>query len=143
MRPTRTQHFMDIARLVAQRSTCKRANVGAVLVSRDNHIVSSGYNGSPPGSHHCLDVGCLMHKDHCIRTIHAELNAILNLEHRYEGLTLYCTHQPCLHCYKALYTIKVEQIYYLEPYKDDARDALIFDLGFPQVCKMVQMKVGI
>jgi dCMP deaminase len=112
---------MKIAKTVATRSTCTRAMVGAVLVSQ-NRIVSTGYNGSPPGATHCIEDGCLIHKGHCIRTIHAEVNAIINLEHHYDDLILYCTHQPCCECYKLLTALGVKEIYYAHPYPDPKRN---------------------
>lgn len=126
-RPDRPTYFMTIAKLVALRSTCSRAHVGAVLVS-NNRIVATGYNGAPPGGIHCIDHGCLMHNNHCIRTIHAEQNALLNLEHKYDSLTLYCTHQPCWNCYKSLLVAGVKEINYLTPYDSPEREAGIFDL---------------
>lgn len=126
-RPDRTTYFMQLAIMVAERSTCNRARVGAVLVA-NKRIVSTGYNGSVPGALHCLDVGCLLHKGHCIRTSHAEINAILNMEHSHENMELYCTHAPCWNCYKALKAIDVKRIYCLIPYLDEQRDAGIVDL---------------
>ena len=125
-RLSRLQYFMRVALTVAQRSTCNRAKVGAVLVDPyDNVIVATGYNGSMPLSPHCIDKSCLMHGDHCIRTIHAEANAILHLGKRYPQLHLYCTHQPCCHCIKLLVTIGVVKIFYIHPYKDYYRDRLL------------------
>ena len=130
MRMDRKEYFLEIAKLVAERSTCLRAKVGAVLVHK-NRIVSTGYNGSPPGAKHCIDdgVGCLEVAGHCIRTIHAELNAILHLEHNYDELELYCTHSPCINCLKAMITINVKHIYYRISYPDSSVDKLLFDLG--------------
>jgi len=74
-RPDWDTYFTNIAEQVASRSTCERAMVGAVLV-KDNRILSTGYNGSPPGEPHCDDIECLMENGHCERTVHAETNAI-------------------------------------------------------------------
>ena len=74
-RPDWDEYFLNIAREVAKRSTCPRASVGAVIV-KDNRILATGYNGSPPGKPHCTEVGCLVVNDHCERVIHAETNAI-------------------------------------------------------------------
>ena len=88
-RPSREEYYMSIAEIVAERSTCARAKVGAVLIDpKTNRIVATGYNGSAKGAPHCIEEGCLMHKDHCIRTIHAEMNAILHLEHNYPQLQI-------------------------------------------------------
>jgi len=74
-RPNWDDYFLDIALMVARRSTCSRASVGAVIV-KDNCILSTGYNGSPTGQPHCTDVGCTILNDHCVNTLHAEANAI-------------------------------------------------------------------
>lgn len=75
MRPNWDNYFLSIAREVAKRATCPRASVGTVIV-KDNRILSTGYNGAPPGEPHCLDVGCSMVDGHCVRVVHAETNAI-------------------------------------------------------------------
>lgn len=128
-RITRSEYFLGIALTVAQRSTCGRANVGAVLVNDLYHIVATGYNGSPPGADHCIDegVGCLIHEGHCIRTIHAEMNAIFQLEKKYKKLSLYCTHQPCAQCLKSLVSINCLEIHYLYEYPDPVREKVILD----------------
>lgn len=103
MRRSRDELFMAVARLFAEQSTCNRGNVGVVIV-QDRRIVSCGYNGSPPGAPHCLDVGCEP-ADGCLRTIHAEANAILwAARHgvKLEGATMYSTHSPCLTCAQAI-----------------------------------------
>ena len=90
-RPDWDLYFIRIAKEAAQRSTCPRASVGAVIV-KDNRILATGYNGAPAGEPHCSDVGCLMVGDHCKRAIHAETNAIAQAA-KYgvsvEGATLY------------------------------------------------------
>lgn len=75
-RPDWPEYFTTIAEAVAQRATCLRAKVGAVIVSQDNRILATGYNGSPTGEPHCLDVGCDVVDGHCQRTQHAEINAV-------------------------------------------------------------------
>ena len=75
-RPSWSEYFLAIAEVVSRRSTCSRAHVGAVIVSPDNRILATGYNGSPPGESHCGDAGCLVVDNHCQRTLHAEVNAI-------------------------------------------------------------------
>jgi len=124
-RLSRDEYFIRIAQVVAERSTCSRAKVGAVLVDpRTNRIVATGYNGSIKGSPHCIDVGCMMVEDHCRRTIHAEMNAVLHLEHNYDILYLYSTHEPCAECFKALKTANVVKMTYINRYKDDVRDLI-------------------
>lgn len=103
-RISREQMFMDIAYIVAQRGTCDRANVGAVLVNPKNIIVSIGYNGSPSGEPHCDEAGHVMYEGHCIRTVHAEQNCIDKMDFLPSGeYTLYVTHYPCMKCQIALY----------------------------------------
>lgn len=121
-RPSKDVYFLNIAFETSRRATCARRHVGAVLVKR-GFIVSTGYNGSPPGMDHCTDDGCLMHEGNCIRTVHAELNALL---HSYErGDTLYCTDQPCLTCLKAAISHGVERVVYCRPYLSKERDLFI------------------
>lgn|SRR3990167_5762821 len=91
-RPDWDTYFMNIAREVSTRSTCPRASVGAVIV-KDRRILSTGYNGSPPGEPHCTDVGCIIINKHCDRTIHAETNAVVQAAKfgiSVDGSTLYC-----------------------------------------------------
>lgn len=76
MRPSWEAYFLSLAKAVATRASCPRASVGAVIVSKDNRFLASGYNGSPSGEPHCLDFGCLMVDGHCQRSLHAEVNAV-------------------------------------------------------------------
>ena len=117
----RMRYFMEMASLSAQRGTCLRNKVGCVLVF-DNRIKSVGYNSSHRGTLHCEEAGgpdnCI-YNDHCIRTLHAEEAAVLNLEKRFDGdLVAYITHEPCLHCHKILAAAGVNKIYYLYSYGD-------------------------
>ena len=118
----RDEYFMEIARTVARRSTCLRASVGAVVVSSRNRILGTGYNGSPPGHPHCLDVGCktivVADKTYCIRTIHAEANAILTVESSTDKLLLYSTHRPCFECIKVIAAKGITEVVYSEEYTD-------------------------
>ena len=120
-RPTWNEYFMNIAHEVAQRSTCERAQVGAVIV-REKRILTTGYNGSPRGLPHCTEVGCLMDNEHCIRTLHAEQNAIIQAALHgviTEGATIYVTHQPCFICAKTIINAGISEIVYDKEYKDD------------------------
>ena len=120
-RPTWDSYFMKIAEDVAVRSTCDRAKVGSVLV-RDKHIISTGYNGSPAGLEHCDDVGHLMIDGHCVRTVHAEVNAIIQAA--VFGLATkeavcYVTHFPCLNCTKMLINARISKLIYHNSYRVD------------------------
>lgn len=122
------QYFMTITRQVAERSTCSRAKVGAVIV-RDKNILATGYNGAPAGMPHCTDVGCLIYQsktptgeteENCFRTIHAEMNAIAQAAKNGSSIkdaAIYVTHAPCIHCLKVLVNTGIKQIYYESPYK--------------------------
>jgi len=113
-------YFMNIARVVASRSTCDRKLVGAVVV-RDKTILSTGYNGSIRGMPHCSEVGHDLENDHCVATIHAEANAIIQAAMngvRIEGATIYVTASPCWNCFKMIANAGVRRICYGEFYRD-------------------------
>ncbi|MFD1428728.1 deoxycytidylate deaminase [Lacticaseibacillus mingshuiensis] len=115
------QYFMKLATTVAARSTCERATVGAVLV-QDHRIIATGYNGSISGDPHCDEAGHLMRDGHCIRTLHAEMNAILQCALNgvsTRGASVYVTYYPCLNCTKALIQSGVKAIYYAHDYHND------------------------
>ncbi|MBW1745496.1 MAG: cytidine/deoxycytidylate deaminase family protein [Deltaproteobacteria bacterium] len=127
-RPSWETYFMDIAHLVAKRSTCRRRAVGALLV-KDKRILSTGYNGAPSGLKHCLDIGCLREKlniasgerHELCRGIHAEQNAIIQAALHgvsIKDATLFCTNQPCLICAKMLINAGITKIYYHSGYPD-------------------------
>ncbi len=104
MRPDWDSYFMKIAAAVSERSTCDRAQVGCVLVL-EKRILTTGFNGSPAGQPHCDEAGHLMVEGHCVRTIHAETNAIIQAALHgvsTKGSTCYVTHFPCINCTKAL-----------------------------------------
>ena len=112
---------MQIAAAVASRSTCDRAFVGAVLV-RDKRILCTGFNGSPAGLDHCDEVGHLMVEGHCVRTIHAEVNAIVQAAQHgvsTKGATCYVTHFPCIHCTKTLINAGIIKVVYNTGYRMD------------------------
>lgn len=121
MRPDWDSYFIEIATVVAKRSTCDRAQVGAVIV-RDKRILTTGFNGSPSGQPHCDEVGHLLINEHCERTIHAELNAIIQAALHgisLAGATCYLTHFPCLGCAKAMANAGIVRIVYRDPYRID------------------------
>jgi len=113
-------YFMNIARQAATRSTCDRKHVGAVIV-RDRTILSTGYNGSIRGMPHCDEVGHLMEDGHCIATVHAEANAIIQAAKngvRIEDAEIYTTASPCWNCFKLIANAGIRTIYYGEFYRD-------------------------
>ena len=113
-------YFMNIAREVATRSTCDRKHVGAVIV-REKTILSTGYNGSIKGLPHCDEVGCEMVDGHCVRTTHAEANAIVQAAKngiQINQSEIYVTASPCYDCFKLIANAGIKIIYYDEFYRD-------------------------
>jgi len=120
-RPSWDEYFMGIAFEVAKRSTCLRAQVGAIIV-RDKRILTTGYNGAPTGLPHCTEVGCLIVNGHCVRTLHAEQNAIIQAALHgvsVQGGTMYVTHQPCLTCAKMIINAGIKRVVYGGEYPDE------------------------
>ena len=122
------EYFMAQSHLLSLRSTCSRLSVGATIV-KDKRIVSGGYNGSIKGDEHCIDVGCKVVEGHCVRTIHAEINAILQCSKfgvGTEGATIYVTHFPCLNCTKSIIQAGIKEICYANDYRNNeyARELL-------------------
>lgn len=114
------QYFMSQSMLLSMRSTCSRLAVGATIV-RDKRVISGGYNGSVSGDVHCIDEGCFVVDGHCVRTVHAEANALLQCAKfgvKTEGADLYVTHFPCLQCTKQLIQSGIQKIYYLNDYRN-------------------------
>jgi dCMP deaminase len=122
---------MEVARTVATRATCPRASVGAVLV-REHRILTTGYNGAPRNVPHCSEVGCEMIGGHCVRSTHAEANAVVQAALHgisVQGATAYCTHQPCVHCAKLLISAGIERIVFDEAYPDPFAQQLLAEAG--------------
>ena len=114
-------YFMNIAKEVGTRSTCSRKHVGAVIV-RGKTILATGYNGSIRGLAHCDEAGHEMDNTHCVRTIHAEANAIVqSARHgvRIEDSEIYITASPCYDCFKMIANVGIRKIYFGEFYRDE------------------------
>lgn len=138
-RPSWDDYFMDIARLVAHRSTCLRRQVGAVMV-KSKHVLATGYNGTPSGITHCSETGCLRdqlkvpsgERHELCRGLHAEQNAIIQAARHgidIHGATLYCTHSPCIICSKMLINAGIKQIVYIHGYPDQMSLDMIGEAG--------------
>ena len=115
------QYFMAQSLLLSLRSTCTRLSVGATIV-RDKRIIAGGYNGSVTDDVHCIDDGCYLVDNHCVRTIHAEMNAILQCAKfgvETDGAEIYVTHFPCLQCTKMILQAGIKKIHYMEDYRND------------------------
>jgi len=122
---------MNIAQVVASRSTCPRKFVGAVIV-RDKTILSTGYNGSIRGMPHCTEVGHMMESDHCVATIHAEANAIIQAAKNgvmIDGGAIYVTASPCWNCFKMIANGGIRRIVYGEFYRDERIFSVAKTLG--------------
>lgn len=117
MRISRHSMWMDIAEVASRRSTCMRANNGAVLVS-DRNIVSIGYNGPPSGEPHCTGSNCAVNGK-CVRSIHAEHNAIRRCPSPFlvGEMDLYCTMSPCSDCTQRIIEHNIRRIFYRYPYR--------------------------
>ena len=129
------EYFMNIARVVSSRATCDRKHVGAVIV-RDRTILSTGYNGSIRGMPHCDEVGHIMEDGHCVATIHAEMNAIIQAARngvRIEGASAYVTASPCWNCFKALANAGIQRICFGEFYRDERSFRVAERLGIQMV----------
>lgn len=119
-RPTFEDTFFTIAGTLAKRATCPRRYVGCVIVDEYNSIVAEGYNGAPSGLPHCADSGCIIEGGHCVRSVHAEVNAIASAARRgvsLRGCRAYCTLLPCINCAQALATAGVTSVVYDEAYE--------------------------
>jgi len=128
-RPTLDEYFLKMAMLVAERSTCLRRNVGAVIV-KDKHLLTSGYNGAPANTKDCTELGCLRDtlkipsgtQHQICRAVHAEQNAIVQAA--YHGInvsdaTMYCTHTPCIICAKIIVNAGIKRVVTYTSYNDD------------------------
>lgn len=138
-RPSWDEYFMAITDQVAERATCTRRHIGAILV-KDKRILATGYNGVPSGLAHCEEVGCLREKrgipsgtqHELCRGIHAEQNAVIQAARHgiaIDGATCYCTHQPCVLCAKILINAGVKEIVYREPYPDELAQEMLAEAG--------------
>lgn len=143
MRPSWDEYFMDIAELVRTRSTCLRRKVGAVIV-KDNRILTTGYNGAPPGAKHCEEVGCLRQtmgipsgeRQELCRALHGEQNAVIQAA-KYgisiEGASIYTTTYPCVICAKILIGAGIKRIVYKEGYPDELSVKFLNESGIEVV----------
>ena len=138
-RPTWDEYFMKITLLVAERSTCMRRMVGAIIV-KDKKIVSTGYNGAPKGLKHCLEIGCLREemgipsgeRHELCRGAHAEQNAIIQAAGsgtNMDGATMYCTDSPCSTCTKMIINSGIRRLVLGKKYPDELGEKLISESG--------------
>ena len=138
-RPSWDEYFMKMALLVAERSTCLRHHVGAVIV-RDKRILTTGYNGAACGTKDCLELGCLRDemkipsgtKHEICRAIHAEQNAIIQAGLHginIKDAIIYCTHSPCILCAKMLANSRIKKFITCNAYPDKSYKNLFVETG--------------
>ena len=119
--PNWISYFQDIARMVAKRATCPRRQVGAIIV-KDRTILSTGYNGSVRKTDHCTEKGCIMENGHCVRTVHAEVNAIIQAAKngvKIDGAEMYSTSGLCWNCLKIIANAGIKTVYFEDEYPDE------------------------
>lgn len=124
-RPSFDDTFFDIAKVLSRRANCPRRSVGCIIVDEYNSIVAGGYNSPPEGMPTCLEAGCIDEGGHCVRVVHAEMNALASAARRgisLKGCSAYCTLLPCIQCAQALATAGVTAVLYDEVYeREEAR----------------------
>ncbi|MCG6912572.1 cytidine/deoxycytidylate deaminase family protein [bacterium BMS3Abin03] len=119
-RPSWDEYFLKLAMLASERATCPRMHVGCVLV-KDKFVLATGYNGSLPGQPHCDEAGCLIVDNHCVRTNHAEINALVQATTHginIKGATAYITNMSCTTCAKALIAAGIKRVVVFSDYHD-------------------------
>lgn len=135
-RISRDEMLMRVATVISSRGTCTRAYVGAVI-SIEGRIISMGYVGAPSGLAHCIDVGDEIGDDGgCIRTVHAEANAVAfaaRVGASTEDAELHCTHEPCLKCAQLIINAGINRVVYEQPYRKHDGLALLEDVGIDVV----------
>jgi len=146
-RPSWDEYFMDITKRVAQRATCLRRQVGAIVV-KDKKILATGYNGAAAGLRHCEEVGCLREKlkvpqgerHELCRGIHGEQNAIIQAATfgvSIRDATIYCTHFPCVLCTKMVINAGIKRVVYLQGYPDQLSEEMLQEAGV-ETCRIAE-----
>ena len=133
MRPSWDEYFLKLAMLASERATCPRMHCGCVLV-KDKYVLSTGYNGSLPGLPHCDDAGCLIVDNHCVRTNHAEMNAIAQAARHgisIDCATAYVTNMPCTTCAKALLAAGITRVAVFSNYHGSLAEKFLEESGVP------------
>lgn len=142
-RPTWDDTHFAMLHVIAQRATCPRLHTAACLVDEHNRVIASGYNGSVRGLPHCddVDVGCLIVDHHCKRTIHAELNCIINAARTRSGTVgtkMYCLHTPCMDCAKYIVQAGIVEVHCYTYYDNLALVDFLQQAGV-QICTQAAM----
>ena len=143
VRPAWDEFWFTMALFYSTRGTCDRLKAACILVDKNNRLVGAGYNGSLPGDAHCDEAGHMLVDGHCIRTLHAEVNAIMHSVGDLEGATAYVLGTPCIDCVKKLLTKKVKNIFFTREYDNHARGGnYIFDLAKNQGAEIRQVNIN-
>lgn len=130
-RPSWDEYFLKLAMLASERATCPRMHCGCVLV-KDRFVLATGYNGSLPGQPHCEAVGCLIVDNHCVRTNHAEMNALIQAARHgvnTSGATAYITNMSCTTCAKALIAAGIKRVVVFSDFHDTLATQFYKDAG--------------
>ena len=138
-RPSWDEYFLEIANIVAKRSTCLRRSVGAVII-KDKRILTTGYNGPPSGLKHCDEVGCIRdqmkipqgERHELCRGLHAEQNAIIQASLHGVSIkdsSIYCTHQPCIICTKMIINAGIKKVIFIQGYPDELSIQFLKEAG--------------
>lgn len=135
------EYFAMTALIISQRSSCLRKHVGAVIVN-NNKIVATGYNGAASGMKQCDEIGCEMRDGHCIRALHAEQNALIQLGNsdEYENLEIYVTDYPCQICAKLIVQANIKAIHFVRDYAND--DKFVEELFQESGIRLIKENVG-
>lgn len=122
----RMEFYKDLIKVIEKRATCRpEVSMGALIINDKFRVVSMGFNGTPPKVPHCREVGCLKYEGHCIATLHAEMNALANLEYIPQSMYMVCSSKPCLSCLKLILGFRIKTIVYFRDYEDKARDLFV------------------
>jgi dCMP deaminase len=131
-RPSWDDTMLSIAAVMSQRSTCLRLQAGAVIATADHKVVATGYNGAPHGLEHCTVLGCMVEGGHCVRAVHAEVNAVVQVARLggpgLDGCTLYSTHRSCVRCAPILVQSGIRRVVYSKEYDSDLASGAVVDL---------------
>src|SRR5262245_27026510 len=115
--PQKIKLMLDVAQRMADEATCPRMHGGAVIATRDFHVLSTGFNGAPRGLPHCNEAGCKLVDGHCVRVCHAEMNAILQAARTGPPIyaaDLYCTHFPCPMCARMIVQVGLLSVTFID-----------------------------
>lgn len=143
-RPTKQYVFMQMAKILSQRATCARRDVGCILVDRHDHIVGSGYNGNAAGLQHCININCAgaqctsgVGLDIC-EAIHAEQNALMQCKDVEAIVSCYVTTLPCMHCMKMLLNTGCQNIFYKDVYSNYFKTINLWESAGRNIVRMVE-----